>query len=952
MSADAVIGSLKAVLGLDYAEFEGGLKEAQRQLKQASREFKRAGRELGEIGRNLTTWVTGPLLIAGGAVVKTAADFESAMGRVSISTGAAGDSLEALSDLAREIGRETVFSASTAADAMDMLAKAGVSVEDILGGAARAAVDLAAAAGTELDPAAAAITDTMAQFHKTAADLPSVVNQITGAVNESKLDFVDFQQAMGQAGGVAANLGVSFEDFNAVLAGTSPLFSSGSDAGTSFKTFLQRLVPTTEGAATAIQELGLSFHDAQGNLRPMREIAEQLQNSLSGLSDQAKSEYLTTIFGADAMRTALALMDQGAEGLDKISEKIAKVDAGAQAAKRMEGFNGQLEQLGGAFEEVAIVIADSGLLEMATGLVAAFAGVLGQLAQMNPAIIQAGVIFAGIAAAIGPVIMLLGGVVSAMGALTGAFAAGGLFAAGGALAAVGTALGAISAIALPVVAVIAACVAAFLLFRDDIEPVMQRLWQTLQATLGPALGDLFATVGSLLQGMGQAFMTFADGPVGRAFIGFATWMAEFWGTVLIRALTAAVRIIDGALKNIGTAFSILGDLLTGDFSGAWQGVKRLFVDSVTSMGRVIEAIFPGAIESVRKLYEGVKTWLLDKLSGVWRAVGEKLEWVKDGFFKLYDAVVGHSYVPDMVEGIAEWMAKLDAGMVVPARNATENTARAFEDLRDRVGTIMEGLLTDDERALRRINADLQAVDALYATGRSGMSRAQYDQTRAGIQASGLTLGRLERPDPDALADGRDISNQAKEAGDRIKEALNAVDAKMLDAADQFSDRFASGLEAALNGDWRGVFEAIFGDLRSQFKDLGMAIFQAFQGGGKGGGGGWGDVLSSVFGGMKIPGFKTGGSFKVGGAGAPDSRLMAMRLSPGEMVDIRKPGQDAGPVGGGGPISFDLRGAVMTSDLLGQMQGMAAASGGAAYQSARQTVPTDLAYSDRYRRGRR
>ena len=180
MSADAVIGSLKAVLGLDYAQFEDGLDAARKQLRQASRDFQRVGRELSGIGRDLTMWVTGPLALAGGAVIKTAADFETAMGRVSISTGAAGESLEAMSDLAREIGKETVFSATTAADAMDMLAKAGVSVEDILGGAARAAVDLAAAAGTELDPAAAAITDTMAQFHKTAAELPTVVNQITG----------------------------------------------------------------------------------------------------------------------------------------------------------------------------------------------------------------------------------------------------------------------------------------------------------------------------------------------------------------------------------------------------------------------------------------------------------------------------------------------------------------------------------------------------------------------------------------------------------------------------------------------------------------------------------------------------------------------------------------------------------------------------------------------------
>lgn len=140
MSA-ATIGALKVVLGLDAADFQGGLTGAQKELRRAGREFQKIGKEIGDVGKSMSAAITLPVVGLGVAVTKTAADFQSAMNRVSISTNATGDTFKRLSDLAREIGRETVFSASTAADAIDMLAKSGMSVEDILGGAARAAVD-------------------------------------------------------------------------------------------------------------------------------------------------------------------------------------------------------------------------------------------------------------------------------------------------------------------------------------------------------------------------------------------------------------------------------------------------------------------------------------------------------------------------------------------------------------------------------------------------------------------------------------------------------------------------------------------------------------------------------------------------------------------------------------------------------------------------------------------
>ena len=217
---------LRIVMTNDVSDFVTGSTDAQKVVA----ELREAVRALGEVwqdtARKLTLRISLPITGLGIAATKVAADFESAMNRVEISTGAVGDQLKELSALAVSIGRDTTLGSTEAADAMDMLAKAGMQADTILRGGAAATVALAEATGSQLEPAAAAVTDIMAQFGKTASDLPDVVNRITGAVNESKLDFADFQLAMGQAGGVAGGLGVTFEDFATVLAATSSMFAS------------------------------------------------------------------------------------------------------------------------------------------------------------------------------------------------------------------------------------------------------------------------------------------------------------------------------------------------------------------------------------------------------------------------------------------------------------------------------------------------------------------------------------------------------------------------------------------------------------------------------------------------------------------------------------------------------------------------------------------------------
>lgn len=410
MALNAVIGALRVNLGLDSAEFERGLSEARRAMVNA-------GRQMQEIGGRMSLAITAPLVGAGTVIIRTAASFEASMNRVRAALGASDEEFAALEQAAKDLGETTQFSASEAADAIETLAKNGLSAAQILGGALEASLALAAASGTDLASAGDIATDVMLQFGKSAEDLGGVVDGITGVLLASKFGIDDYRLALAQAGGVAGGLGVEFEDFNAAIAATSSLFASGSDAGTSFKTFLQRLVPQSESAAGAMNMLGLEFFEADGSMKSMAEVAQELQDALAGLSEEARNEVLTTIFGADALRTAIGLANQGADGINRLSNAIRSASATEQAQARMEGFEGAVKELRSALEGLALAIAGSGLLEFMTDMVEGLTHVVRYLSDTNPEILRFGTAIAAAAAAIGPILIVLGTFTIALGTL-------------------------------------------------------------------------------------------------------------------------------------------------------------------------------------------------------------------------------------------------------------------------------------------------------------------------------------------------------------------------------------------------------------------------------------------------------------------------------------------------------------------------------------------------------
>lgn len=338
---------------LDRAEMRGKQFSAatSRQLDQIA-----AGQKLAATGRRMTLGVTVPLGLAAAASVKLAGDFTKTMNTMGAVAGVPAPELEKLRGLAVQLGKDTVFSTNEAAQGMLELAKAGISTEDIMGGALKNALDLATAGDLDLASASSIAATAMSVFGLSGKESQQAVDALAGAANASQANVSDLSQALAQGAQAAANAGLSVQETTGALAAFAKAGLMGSDAGTSLKTFLLNLVPTTKRASEEMNKYNLSFVDANGNIMGLTEIAGQLTDKLGDLTQAEQQAALKIMFGTDAYRAASVIMENGAAGLQNYIDQTSKVGNAADVAKaKMEGWPGVLETLSGSMETAGLI---------------------------------------------------------------------------------------------------------------------------------------------------------------------------------------------------------------------------------------------------------------------------------------------------------------------------------------------------------------------------------------------------------------------------------------------------------------------------------------------------------------------------------------------------------------------------------------------------------------------
>lgn len=294
-----------------------------------------------------------------GASVKVGTSFDASMSNVEALSRAAGDELAALRAKAEEMGASTSKSATEAADALGYMALAGWDTEQMLGGI-EPILRASEAGAMDLATASDLVTDSMSAMGVSVNDLNHYLDVATKAQSSSNTSLEQLLNAYVIAGGTFKNFNVSLEESSALLGVLANRGIKGSEAGNSLNSVLVNLIGASSTSANAMEELGVSAYDADGNFIGITETLRLVSGSLENLDQQQRDFFIAKLGGKTQYDTLQALLSGINEEYDTLYGKLEQSNGALleTAAIMQDNLKGDVTTLTSALEDLGIQVND------------------------------------------------------------------------------------------------------------------------------------------------------------------------------------------------------------------------------------------------------------------------------------------------------------------------------------------------------------------------------------------------------------------------------------------------------------------------------------------------------------------------------------------------------------------------------------------------------------------
>lgn len=509
--------------------------------------------------------------------------------------------MQTLRKQARQLGDNTAASADDAASAQIIIAKGGGDAEAIAA-MTPVTLNLSLANRKTMEENAQLLMGTKAAFQLSNDAAAHIGDVLSTTMNKTTADFQGLSDSLSYLAPVAKNAGVSLEQAAAITGTLHDNNIRGSMAGTGGAAVITRLQAPTGKAYDALKELGVKTSDSKGNTRPLFTILKEMQASFkrNNLGTSQKAEYVKTIFGEEAMKSASVLMAAAASGkLDKLTATIKDSDGKTEELVKVmqDNLGGDFKEFQSAYEAVGTDLYDQqdSSLRQLTQTATRYVLKLDNWIKDNKELAETiGIIAGGALALIGivggiglvawPVVMGINAIIAAAGVLGTVFTVAG--------SAIVTALGAIT---WPILAVGAAIVAGALLIRKYWEPISAFFSGVIEGIM-----SAFAPVGEMFAPLTPIF----DGLVEKLR---GVWQ---WFKDLIAPVKATQETLDRC-KNVGVIF-----------------------------GQALASALVAPLNVFNKLRSGVD-WLLEKLG----IINKESDSLDQTAARTNAATQGNSYIP-------------------------------------------------------------------------------------------------------------------------------------------------------------------------------------------------------------------------------------------------------------------------------------------------------------------
>ena len=667
------------------------------------------GDKIADAGKKLLP-VTGVVTAAGTAAVKTAADFESAMSKVAAVSGATGSDLDALMKKAREMGSRTKFSASEAAEAMNYMAMAGWKTEDMLSGI-EGVMNLAAASGEDLAVTSDIVTDAMTAFGLTAKDSGHFADVLAAASSNANTNVSMMGETFKHCAPIAGSLGFSVEDTAEAIGLMANAGIKSTQAGTSLRTIMTNLSGDVKICGSTIGEVTVATANADGSMRNLSDILADCREAFAGLTESEKAAAAESLVGKNAMSGFLALMDAGEGDINKLSGAINDCDGAAEkmADTMNDNLEGQLTILKSALEELAISFGQL-LIPALKDVVQWLQGFVGFLNSLPEGVKKMIVVIALAAAALGPVLIIVGKVISSIGTIMTIVPK-----LAGVIGMVQKAFGAlhVTMLANPIaliIAAITALVAALIYlwntneeFRkfwislwEDVKRVAVEVWEGISQFMSQAWEAIRQTAVTVWNGMKQTIITIITG--------ISDTISRVWNSIK-STVTSVVNALNSA---VGGAFTSMWNGIRSTVSGIYDTIKSGFGQAVGYITGLASSAFQWGSDLINGIVNGIRS-AIGNVVGAVRDVANTIR--SHLHFSVPDEgplTDYESWMPDFMKGLAQGIEKskgmvrkamegVAQDMVISPKISTAGMALAgggsvsSADLSSLVGAIREGL---------------------------------------------------------------------------------------------------------------------------------------------------------------------------------------------------------------------------------------------------------------------
>nr|DAU15123.1 MAG TPA: minor tail protein [Caudoviricetes sp.] len=620
------------------------MKEMSVNAKAAGRSIKKAGETIANAGSTMTKSVTAPIAGVGIAAVKTAADYESAMSNVQAITGATGDDFKKLTQLGKDLGASTAWSAQECAEAMQYTGMAGWTAKENIDGL-KGILDLASASGTDLARTSDIMTDAISAFGYKASDSAKFADVMTKACTSANVSVDTLGESYKYCGAICGTMGYSIDEVTTSLAVMGNMGIKGSQAGTALKNAISNMAAPTKNMKAAMDDLGISIVNQDGSMKSWGDVIKNLQGSFKGLTQDQQAAYAKQLFGKESMAGMLAIINTSTSDYNALADSIKNSGGAANdaAQTQLNNLNGQLTLLKSALEGAAITIGDKLLpyIKNAVGWVQKATDWFNGLSDAQVSMIMK---FAGIAAAIGPALLIFGKLVSTVGKVYSTFGkvTAAIYKAGGVIGLITSPAG----IAIAVLAGVAA--AAFLIIKnwDKIKPVVMKVkdafvgvMPTIKQAVTNGISAIMPIITTLISTFKEVLpkainvaksVIAAIAPVIKTVVNTISTIVPIIAKTFVsvaQKLTPVVKTIANIVK---TAIPIVGKLFAAAFTFVGSTITKV-MPHINRIAKVIGSVLIFAVKAVSPVVQKMASTFSTVFTSVFNIVSKIVNKLKPVF---------------------------------------------------------------------------------------------------------------------------------------------------------------------------------------------------------------------------------------------------------------------------------------------------------------------------------